>query len=195
MTETKLNNLLLHKSRVVEDPPFARWLFSSPYASLLWLPLRVWLGYRWIEAASGKLGDPAWIQTGEALKGFWTNAVAVPATGRPPIAFGWYRSFIQLLLNGHSYTWFAKLVAYGELLIGIALIAGAFTGSAAIFGGFLNWNYIMAGSASTNGIMLVISFGLILAWKVAGYIGLDCFLLPLIGTPWKRHPPEPNDTA
>jgi len=194
MADTKLTNLFLHKSRVVEDPPFAKWLFNSPYASLLWLPLRVWLGYKWIEAALGKLGNPAWVQTGEALKGFWTNAVAVPATGRPPIAFGWYRSFIQFLLNTHSYTWFAKLVAYGELLIGIALVAGIFTGLAATSGGFLNWNYIMAGSASTNGIMLVLSFGLILAWKIAGYIGLDYFLLPLIGTPWKRHHSEPTSS-
>ena len=49
--------------------------------------------------------------------------------------------------------WFAKLVAYGELLIGIALIIGAFTGIAALFGGVMNWNYIMAGSASTAAIM------------------------------------------
>jgi len=30
---------------------------------------------------------------------------------------------------------------------------------------------------------------LILAWKNAGYIGLDRYLLPLLGTPWKRTPP------
>ena len=27
--------------------------------------------------------------------------------------------------------------------------------------------------------------GLILAWKVAGYYGVDRWLLPLLGTPWK----------
>ena len=193
MSEIKLHNRILHKSRVIEDPPFAKWLFGSSYASLLWLPLRLWLGYKWIEASLGKVGNPAWVQTGEALKGFWTTAVAMPATGRPPIAFGWYRAFIQFLLDAQAYTWFAKLVAYGELLVGVALVVGAFTGVTAIFGGFLNWNYIMAGSASANGIMLVISFALILAWKIAGYIGLDYFLLPLIGTPWGRHHPDETD--
>jgi thiosulfate dehydrogenase [quinone] large subunit len=126
------------------------------------------------------------VSTGEALKGFWTNAVQITETGRPPIAVDWYRGFIQALLDSQSYTWFAKLVAYGELLIGIALIIGAFTGIAAFFSGFMNWNFMMAGSASTNPLLFIIAVGIILAWKIAGYIGADYFLLPWIGTPWSN---------
>jgi thiosulfate dehydrogenase [quinone] large subunit len=33
--------------------------------------------------------------------------------------------------------------------------------------------------------MLILAIALILAWKTAGHIGLDRFLLPLLGTPWK----------
>ena len=58
------------------------------------------------------------------------------------IVFEWYRSFLQFLLNSGASTWFAKLVAYGELLIGIALVLGAFVGIAAFFGGLMNWNFI-----------------------------------------------------
>ncbi|MFL5802549.1 MAG: hypothetical protein ACJ8CR_12520 [Roseiflexaceae bacterium] len=54
------------------------------------------------------------------------------------------RSFIQFMLDKDSYTWFAKLVAYGEFLIGVALILGAFVGIAVFFGALLNWNFIMA---------------------------------------------------
>jgi thiosulfate dehydrogenase [quinone] large subunit len=43
----------------------------------------------------------------------------------------------------------------------------------------------MAGSASTNGLLLVIAIGLMVAWKVSGWIGLDRWLLPLLGTPWQ----------
>ncbi len=43
---------------------------------------------------------------------------------------------------------------------------------------------MMAGSASTNPMLFVIAVGLILAWKVSGYIGADYFLLRWIGTPW-----------
>jgi uncharacterized membrane protein YphA (DoxX/SURF4 family) len=56
------------------------------------------------------------------------------------------------MLSTGAYTWFAKVIVFGELAIGIALILGAFTGIAAFGGGFLNWNFIMAGTASTNAL-------------------------------------------
>ncbi len=169
-----------------EDPRFARVLFSTARFAWLWAIVRIWLGYQWIQAASHKIGDAAWVGGGAALKGFWEHAVAIPpAPAKAMITFGWYRSFLQYLLDIHAYTWFAKLVAYGELLIGIALILGAFVGIAAFFGGLMNWNFMMAGTASTNPMLFVVAILLVLAWKVAGYYGLDNYLLPAIGTPWK----------
>ena len=180
-----MSNIITRKGAVVQEPPFVQKLFGDTRASLLWLPLRIWLGYQWFDAAMHKVNNPAWVQTGEALKGFWMNAVKIPEQGRPPISFGWYRDFIQMMLDAQVYTWFAKLVAYGELLIGIALIIGAFTGIAAFFGGFMNWNFMMAGSASTNPMLFTIAVLLILAWKVSGYLGADYFLLRWLGTPWQ----------
>jgi len=66
------------------------------------------------------------------------------------------------------------------------LIIGAFTGIAAFFGGFMNWNFMMASSASSNPMLFVIAVGLILAWKVSGFIGADFFPLRWIGTPWRE---------
>lgn len=169
-----------------EDPPLARWLLSEPWAGLLWFPLRVWLGWQWLGSGLGKASNPKWMETGEALLGFWTNAVVIPEAGRPPIAFGWYRTFIQTLLEAQAWPWFSKLVVIGELAVGAALILGAFTGIAAFLGVFMNWNFMMAGSASVNPVFFVISVGLILAWKVSGFIGADYFLLPWLGTPWRR---------
>jgi thiosulfate dehydrogenase [quinone] large subunit len=171
--------------RVITDPPIARFLFSDVRMSWLWLVLRVWLGYQWLNSGLGKLSNPAWVQTGDALKGYWTNAISIPAEGRPPIAFDWYRSFLTFLLNSESYTWFAKLIVAGEVLVGIALVIGAFVGVAAFFGATMNWNFIMAGSASTNGMMLLVAILLILAWKTAGYLGADYFLLRWLGVPWE----------
>ncbi len=172
--------------RPVEDPPFVRWLLSEPWAGLVWLPLRVWLGWQWLSSGLGKVSNPKWMETGEILKGFWMNAVAIPEAGRPPIAFDWYRAFIQALIDAQAWTWFSRVVVIGELMVGVALVLGAFTGIAALVGGFMNWNFMMAGSASVNPVFFVISGGLILAWRVSGYIGADYFLLPWLGTPWSR---------
>jgi thiosulfate dehydrogenase [quinone] large subunit len=174
------------KGRVITDPPIAQFLFSDVRMSWVWLILRVWLGYQWLNSGLGKLTNPAWVETGEALKGYWTNAVAIPAEGRPMIAFDWYRSFLTFLLNSEAYTWFAKLIVAGEVLVGVALVIGAFVGIAAFFGATMNWNFIMAGSASTNGMMLLVAILLILAWKTAGYLGADYVLLRWLGVPWQN---------
>jgi len=56
---------------------------------------------------------------------------------------------------------------------------------ASFFGGFMNWNFVMAGTASSNGLLFAIATWLVLAWKTAGWIGADRWLLPLIGTLWR----------
>jgi len=184
--------LKMHREgRIIQDPPIARFLFADTRAAWLWLVLRIYVGYQWVEAGLHKITGTGWVDGGAALKGFWEKGVAIPATGNPVISIGWYRDFINMLLGAQSYTWFAPLIAYGEFLVGVGLIVGAFVGIAAFFGGFMNWNFIMAGSASVNGFLLVLTVFLVLAWKIAGYIGLDRWLLPILGTPWKSKAAAP----
>ena len=171
---------------VIPDPPIARLLFSSTKLAWLWVIVRLYLGYQWINAGLHKVEGDGWVNNGgAALKGFWTSAVKIPEQGKPPIAFDWYRDFIQGMLDSGSYSWFAKLVAVGEVLVGVALIVGLFVGIAAFFGAFMNWNFMLAGSASTNPVLMVAAIFLVLAWKTAGYWGLDRFVLPIVGTPWQ----------
>src|SRR5512142_577511 len=151
--------------------------------AIVWLVIRIYLGVQWLQAAEHKITDPAWTQTGAALKGFWMAALKTDP--KPVIAFDWYRQFIQFMVDTQAYTWFSKIVVLGEVMVGVCLILGAFTGIAAFFGGFMNWNFMMAGSASTNPFLFTIAVVLILAWKTAGYYGLDRVLLPVLGTPWK----------
>ena len=61
------------------------------------------------------------------------------------------------------------LVTYGEILVGIALILGLFTGVAAFFGGLMNTNYLMAGTVSSNPTLFVLATLLVLAWSTSGY--------------------------
>ena len=191
----RISTRQVRKYVMVEDPPIAQWLFSNTIAAWGWFAIRLYVGYEWLTAGYPKVIDPGWTTSGEALKGFWVRAVAIPpAPAKPVITYDWYRDFLNFLISSESFTWFAKLIAVGEVLIGIGLILGLFTGISAFFGAFMNWNFMMAGSASTNPLLMVLAVGLMMAWKVAGYYGADRWVLPMLGTPWHGgtliHPDE-----
>jgi thiosulfate dehydrogenase [quinone] large subunit len=169
----------------VEGPAIARYLFSNTRAGLFWLPIRIFLGFEWLVAGWHKISGPGWIDGGSAILGYWQNAVKIPVTGKPPITFDWYRAFLQFLIDNHAQGLFGWLIALGEVAVGVALLVGALVGFAAFFGVVMNMSYLLAGSTSTNPIMFAFAVGLMLAWKVAGYYGLDRYLLPLLGVPWR----------
>ncbi len=171
---------------VITDPPLARKMFSETGAwTWVWTIVRIYVGYEWLIAGWHKVTNPAWMNGGEALKGFWEKAVMVPAApAKASITYDWFREFLQALLSGGHYTWFAKVIACGELLVGVGLILGAFVGIAAFFGAVMNFNFMLAGSASTNPVLFLGAIFLMLAWKTAGYWGLDRWLLKYLGTPW-----------
>ena len=170
----------------MEGPAFTRFLFNNARAGLVWLPIRLFLGFTWIEAGWHKFTGTGWMDGGAALAGYWKAAAAIPAApARPAISFEWYRDFLNLLISGHHETWFAPLITFGEMAVGLGLLLGALTGIAAFFGIMMNMSFLLAGSASTNPVLFALGIGVILAWKVAGYYGLDRYLLPLLGAPWK----------
>src|SRR6188472_3258119 len=170
----------------VEGPAFTRFLFSNTQAGLFWLPIRLFLGFSWIEAGWHKATGGGWLDGGSALAGYWANAVKLPdAPARPPISFEWYRDFLNFLISGHHETWFAWLITFGEIAVGLGLLFGALTGLAAFFGALMNMSFLLAGSASTNPVLFTMAIGLMLAWRVAGYYGLDRYLLPALGAPWR----------
>ncbi len=194
------HEVLTNKGTVIGNPPIARLLFDDTRFSAVWLVVRILVGWPWLQAGFTKLGEAGWMGDGSALKGFWETVLGLN-TGKPLPSYNWYESFIQVLYNAGAWTWFSKVIVFGELIIGILLILGAFTGIAAFLGSFMNWNYVMAGVASTNMFLFAFAVLLILAWKTAGYYGLDRFLLPRLGTPWNRelvtvdsHPPAPTIT-
>ena len=181
---------------VVADPPLARKLFAEAGVwSFVWVAVRVYLGWTWFYAGWEKLAGAGAHPWGpEALLSFWNRAVAIPPPpARPAIAYDWYRNFLELLVQLKAESWFAPLVAWGELLVGIALIVGAFVGIAALVGAFMNMNFMLAGSASVNPILFLLAILLILAWKTSGWWGLDRWLLPRLGTPWSRVDIEKNN--
>jgi thiosulfate dehydrogenase (quinone) large subunit len=178
-----------------EDPPVAKALFSDVRWAWIWLIVRLYVGWQWLSAGWEKVNNPAWVgsNAGQAMTGFVQGALAKTAGTHPDVQ-GWYAVFLKDAVLAHSTVW-SYMISYGELLVGIALILGLFTGIAAFFGSFMNFNYLLAGSVSTNPILLALAILLVLAWKIAGWWGLDRWVLPLLGTPWRPGKVFHNESA
>lgn len=184
----------------IPEPAIARFLFADTRMAWLWLIVRVYVGYQWLVAGVDKLFgyniqigtgfgtgniSNSWIFTnhlGAALQGFAHSGIA-QATGAHPAVQGWYSWFLQnVVIPGSGF--FSYVVTFGEVLVGLGLILGVLTGIAAFFGVFMNTNFLLAGAVSINPIIGGLAIFLVLAWRVAGYWGVDRWLLPLLGTPW-----------
>ena len=174
------------KGRVVKDHPIIGKFLNHTHYSWIWVPMRVYLGFVWLTAGIEKAVNPAWM-SGTVIKGFFANALGTNASGKPIIAYGFYRDFISSIAGSNATGPFAIAIMLGEVIVGVMLIFGMFTGIAAFIGAFMNWNFMMAGTASVNPLMFLFSVCLIMAWKTAGYVGLDRWLLPYLGTPWEEH--------
>lgn len=169
-----------------EEPGLAKALFASAGAAWVWLPIRLYLGYEWAHAGWEKVtGDPSWLTSSEPLSGFVGFALGSAGQGEhSALNYGWYAAFLRWV-GGDGAGVMSKVISLGELAVGIALILGLFTGIAAFFAGTLSMSFGLAGVAGVNPMFFLLEVLLILAWRNAGYIGLDRYVLPALGTPWE----------
>ena len=167
----------------IPEPNLTRFLFADTRMAPFWFVVRVYLGYLWLMEGIGKVTEGGWIGQGAggAVKGFAQGALA-QTTGEHPQVTQWYAWFLQNVVIPNA-ALFSYLVTFGEILVGLALILGLFSGIAAFFGAFMNASFIFAGTAGANPLMFILAILLIFAWRVAGYWGLDRWALPAIGVP------------
>lgn len=189
----------------IPEPPVARLLFADTRMGVIWLVVRLYAAYEWLTAGWEKLtgvnlafgadfghydAKTQWVfngSNGTAMKGFVTFALSKAPGGKlastHPDVQGWYGAFLKdLILPNVGF--FSYVITFGEVLVGLGLLVGALTGIAAFFGLFMNLNFMLAGAVSINPILGIACLLLVLAWRVAGYYGVDRYLLPLLGTPW-----------
>ena len=165
------------------EPAIARFFLATSGAAAMWFVVRMNVGAQWFLAGWEKVQDPTWGASGKALTGFVNGALA-KASGAHPSVQGWYADFLRNVVLPTAGVW-SFLITWGEVAVGLGLLVGALTGIAAGFGVLMNLNYLMAGTVSINPVLGVLGLFLVLGWRVAGLIGLDRWLLPLLGLPWK----------
>lgn len=155
----------------------------------IWTILRVWIGWQWLTSGWGKVfgeGREVWVgnKAGIAITGFLKGALGKTA-GEHPDVQAWYGWFINNIALPNAKI-LSYLVAFGELLVGIALLLGLLTVPALLGGFFLSLNFLLAGAVSMNPIFLTIEAILLLVGPASYSIGLDRWAIPDISKRWRR---------
>lgn len=159
---------------------------------LAWLVVRLWLGYTWLLHGIEKVFGPgasAWVgsDAGKGVTGFLKGAIAKsplgegfdPAKTPHPAVAEWYAVLARdyFLPNAQL---FSYMVAYGELLVGIALLVGIFTRFSAIMAAVMALAFLLAGSTSGGlPILLTVGIALSFAGTTVGRFGLDYLARPI----------------
>jgi thiosulfate dehydrogenase (quinone) large subunit len=110
--------------------------------------------------------------------GFLQGAIA-KAGGENPAVQEWYAGFLKDFAIPNV-DLFNFLIPWGEILIGLGLITGLMTVPALLAGAFMNLNFLMAGTVSTNPILLTIAVILLFTGKGAYYWGADHWVMPYL---------------
>src|SRR5574338_1542662 len=100
--------------RRLEDSPVARSLFGDVKWAWLWLILRLYVGWQWLDAGLGKLGNPAWTgsSAGSAITGFVNGALSKTGGDHPDVQ-AWYASFLRNVVLPNASLW-SYLITAGE---------------------------------------------------------------------------------
>jgi len=165
------------------DPSISKFFLASDGSAALWFVMRMYVGSEWLLAGWEKVTSPAWVTSGKALSGFVAGALA-QTSGANSAVQGWYAWFLQYIVLPNV-GFFSFIVTWGEVAVGLGVLVGILTGIAAGFGVLMNLNYLLAGTVSINPILGVFGLFLCFSWRVCGWIGIDRWLLPALGLPWK----------
>ena len=158
---------------------------------IAWLVVRLYLGYEWFIGGFEKVfgeGNAVWIgdKAGTAVTGFLKGAIAKSALAEGfdpiktphPAVQEWYAILARDVFLPNA-ALFSYLIAFGELLVGIALIVGIFTRFSAFMGVLMALALFLAGAVSTLPQLLTIGLVITLVGANAGYYGLDYFARPI----------------
>jgi len=87
----------------------------------------------------------------------------------------WYATFLESFALPNAGL-INVIIPWGELLVGLGLVLGVATIPALIAAAFMNLNFLLAGTLSTNPIFYTIAILLLFTGSASYYYGVDRFL-------------------
>ncbi|MFP7170392.1 DoxX family protein [Terribacillus sp. FSL K6-0262] len=142
---------------------------QSKGAAVVFFVIRLYLGYTFLSAGLGKL-----MSGNFDASGFVQGALARSEAG---VIQSWWGDFLETVVLPNAGI-FSFLVMWGETLVGLALLLGAFTGFAALMGILMNISFLLSGAFTQNLIMIVLAIVLLIGGSNAGRFGIDNWIMP-----------------
>ena len=204
----KVWTYLLHEIFHIEDRrSFVGGFFSKRSPNFLLVPLRLFLGYKWLSEGLAKLPDvlanpsdiflipasplvAATSAASDAAEGAaeWGTALPVPAFLQGIV--DWSMELMFYNADG-SFTWLASvfqtLMVVAEIAVGLMLIAGLFTFVASAMSLAMTGMIYVSGMASQEMIWYIVA-AIALLFGSGSTFGLDYWVIPWLKTQWRKLP-------
>ncbi|KKK09147.1 DoxX family protein [Bacillus altitudinis MN12] len=160
---------------------FTKFLQTNLWAAVILLAARLYIGWTWLTSGIGKLTG------GFDASGYLQFAIAEPVVKDGHLVYPFYVWFLENVALPNAGL-FSAMVMWGEILVGLGLIVGLFTTTAAFFGSVMNVSFLLAGTVSVNPLLLLIAVFIMAAKGNAGKLGLDYVAGPVLKRKLKRKP-------
>ena len=153
-----------------------RWPFVNKYASPIWLALRLYIAWIWVQMSIAKF-EAGWLSSDPVGQMF-----QVIAKGTLPVPLPFYRGVAQALLDAGVSPLLSHSMPFLELAVAVSLISGVLVPVAAVGAILLNVNIILSGMGSPafDGPIIASEILFVLSYRVVGTIGFEKLALRIL---------------
>lgn len=156
--------------------------FTHVYAAPIWLAVRLYLGYMWLLMGIGKIG--AGFLTGDPIG----PILQLNANGTLPVPVELWRPVAGLLVSSGLTPLISFSMPFLEIAVALAMISGVLVVPAAVGAIVLNVIFLLTGigQLQLDGRFIALQLLLIVAFRVAGTIGVEKLAFRIVRAAYRK---------